>query len=154
MTCVLTFYNFFPLFRNEGIECLRFHRSTNDICEVDSIYESTITSGTTSFLGQTSDSFVFNGAKKLISLNRKGSYQVNQNVQEAIEDEPSYLGFSNFDEIALNKPEDLNDVTDSGVCSFSSTLQRRQRLQNLEMSDLGIPSLNPTGFTLANLRKK
>ena len=122
---------------------------------MDSIYESTITSGTTSFLGQTSDSFVFNGAKKLISLNRKGSYQVNQNVQEAIEDEPSYLGFSNFDEIALNKPEDdLNDVTDSGVCSFSSTLQRRQRLQNLEMSDLGIPSLNPTGFTLANLRKK
>ena len=130
---------------------MRFHRSTNDICEVDSIYESTVTS---SFLGQTSDSFVFNGAKKLISLNRKGSYQVNQNVQEAIEDEPSYLGFSNFDEIALNKPEDLNDVTDSGVCSFSSTLQRRQRLQNLEMSDLGIPSLNPTGFTLANLRKK
>ena len=121
---------------------------------MDSIYESTITSGTTSFLGQTSDSFVFNGAKKLISLNRKGSYQVNQNVQEAIEDEPSYLGFSNFDEIALNKPEDLNDVTDSGVCSFSSTLQRRQRLQNLEMSDLGIPSLNPTGFTLANLKKK
>ena len=92
----------------------------------------------------------------MISLNRKGSYQVNQNVQEAIEDEPSYLGFSNFDEIALNKPEedDLNDVTDSGVCSFSSTLQRRQRLQNLEMSDLGIPSLNPTGFTLANLRNK
>ena len=133
---------------------MRFHRSTNDICEVDSIYESTVTS---SFLGQTSDSFVFNGAKKLIPVNRKGSYQVNQNVQEAIDDEPSYLGFSNFDEIALNKPEEdyLNDdVTDSGVCSFSSNLQRRQHLQNLEMTDLGIPSLNPTGFTLANLRKK
>ena len=48
------------------MQCLRLQRiqSTNDVSEVDSIYESTITSGTTSFLGQTSDSFVFNGGAK------------------------------------------------------------------------------------------
>ena len=142
------------------MQCLRLQRiqSTNDVSEVDSIYESTITSGTTSFLGQTSDSFVFNGgAKKLISRHRRGSYRVNQNVQTLEHDEqPSYLGFSNFDELALNQPEeteeDPNDVTDSGLGSVSNSM--RHPLHNLEMSDLGIPALNPTGFSLANLKKK
>ena len=142
------------------MQCLRLQRiqSTNDVSEVDSIYESTITSGTTSFLGQTSDSFVFNGgAKKLISRPRRGSYRVNQNVQTLEHDEqPSYLGFSNFDELALNQPEeteeDPNDVTDSGLGSVTNSM--RQPLHNLEMSDLGIPALNPTGFSLANLKKK
>ena len=171
-------YSILNLFRSEdGIQCVRFHKSTNDIlgaCEENSIYGSTMTSLTPSFLGQTSDSFVFNGvnnsSKKLISRHR-GSYHLNQSATKNIQEEPSYLGFSTFDEIQLNnpQPEDLSkvfllgskyslitsyfsdDVSDSGLGSMSSL---RQPLQQLELSDLGIPSLNPSGFSLSELKKK
>ena len=63
-------------------------------------------STSTAFLGQTSTSFVFNG---LISRSKK--YEVNSesvvaNSGKPEEEEISYRGFSNFDEIALTHPND------------------------------------------------
>ena len=49
-----------------------------------------------SVFGQTSRSFVFNCKR---SISRRGSYEVNKVVKN--DQEPTYRGFSTFDEIAL-----------------------------------------------------
>ena len=80
-------------------------------------------STSTAFLGQTSTSFVFNG---LISRSKK--YEVNSesvvaNSQKPEEDEISYRGFSNFDEIALTHPNDQQkDLAGKYVCTNTQLL--------------------------------
>ena len=77
-------------------------------------------STSTAFLGQTSTSFVFNG---LISRSKK--YEVNSesvvaNSGKPEEEEISYRGFSNFDEIALTHPNDQQKDL-AGIYSVTST---------------------------------
>lgn len=96
------------------------------------------------YLGQTSASFVFK-----------------QN------DENSYRGFSNFDEIILNDQdqpridaERFETVSDSGMgsCTSSSLSSHYFKLRPLQtvsdLTDLGFPTWLPKNFSLSHLRKR
>lgn len=129
-------------FSENGVDCVRFHKSSNDVTNEQSFDTiSTITSDlrtTSSFInGDTSSSFVFN-SKKLISRGRT-SYDIAKANEETLE--PTYKGFSSFDEIVLNDPNcgdkiSLTGETDSGIGS-------RKTLQTLDIADLGMNAWSP-----------
>ena len=102
--------------RSGGVECVRYKRtaSTGDMLDDNeaatqeyNFDTESRSSASTAFLGQTSTSFIFNG---LISRSKK--YEVTTepktNSVKRDDEELSYRGFSNFDEIALTDPNDLH----------------------------------------------
>merc|ERR1711962_149098 len=159
---------------NGSIESVRFHKSTGDIkfnepetTIQDSNFDAESRFSTsTAFLGATSTSFVhFNG---LISRGKKyevdGSEPENNSKRREGNEDLSYRGFSNFDEIALTNSSDQqnghpDNVSDSGLGSFASTANsnylKLKPLQTMsDLADLGMQNLRPNFNLISNLRSR